>query len=143
MDLKWKFLSSSIFVRYSCSFIFISSQTDAFSRLLLGHVSYKLFTMSYTAQVHGMPRIMGVLTHLDMIKKSDRLKRTKKLLKHRFWTEVYAGAKLFYLSGQIHGEYLRNEVKNLGRFISVMKFRPLMWRSTHPYFLGKFILLFN
>lgn len=87
-------------------------------------------------QVHGMPRIMGVLTHLDMIKKADKLKRTKKLLKHRFWTEVYAGAKLFYLSGQVHGEYLRNEVKNLGRFISVMKFRPLMWRSTHPYMLG-------
>lgn len=85
-----------------------------------------------------MPRIMGVLTHLDMIKKADKLKRTKKELKHRFWTEVYAGAKLFYLSGQLHDQYLRNEVKNLGRFISVMKFRPLQWRSTHPYLIGKF-----
>lgn len=24
---------------------------------------------------------------------------------------------------------------NLARFISVMKFRPLVWRSTHPYVL--------
>jgi hypothetical protein len=24
---------------------------------------------------------------------------------------------------------------NLSRFISVMKFRPLVWRSTHPYVL--------
>lgn len=40
-------------------------------------------------QVHGMPRIMGVLSHLDVIKKKEKLKRTKKLLKHRFWTEVY------------------------------------------------------
>ncbi|KAK3932873.1 Ribosome biogenesis protein BMS1-like protein [Frankliniella fusca] len=96
----------------------------------------EIFEFLNICQVHGMPRVMGVLTHLDMIKKSDRLKRTKKELKHRFWTEVYAGAKLFYLSGQVHGEYLRNEVKNLGRFISVMKFRPLVWRSTHPYLLA-------
>jgi len=83
-----------------------------------------------------MPRVMGVLTHLDMLKNNKQLKKTKKTLKHRFWTEVYAGAKLFYLSGLLHGEYLRNEVKNLGRFISVMKFRPLTWRTTHPYIVG-------
>lgn len=96
----------------------------------------EIFEFLNICQVHGMPRVMGVLTHLDLIKKADKLKRTKKLLKHRFWTEVYAGAKLFYLSGQVHGEYLRNEVKNLGRFISVMKFRPLVWRTTHPYLLA-------
>lgn len=28
-----------------------------------------------------------------------------------------------------------SEVLNLGRFISVMKFRPLIWRNTHPYVL--------
>ncbi|KAI4468203.1 ribosome biogenesis protein [Holotrichia oblita] len=58
------------------------------------------------------------------------------MLKHRFWTEVYPGAKLFYLSGLLHGEYLRNEIKNLGRFISIMKFRPLTWRMTHSYLLA-------
>ena len=84
-------------------------------------------------KVHGFPRVMGVLTHLDMFKNNKQLKKTKKVLKHRFWTEVYQGAKLFYLSGQIHGTYPKNEIKNLGRFISVMKFRPLLWRSTHPY----------
>ena len=51
----------------------------------------------------------------------------------KFWTEVYQGAKLFYLSGQIHGTYPKNEIKNLGRVISFMKFRPLLWRSTHLY----------
>jgi len=45
------------------------------------------------------------------------------------------GAKLFYLSGMINGEYQKTEVHNLGRFISVMKFRPLQWRTTHPYIL--------
>lgn len=96
----------------------------------------EIFEFLNICQVHGMPRIMGVLTHLDMFTNQKTLRRTKKQLKHRFWTEVYAGAKLFYLSGMVHGEYLRNEIKNLGRFISVMKFRPLTWRSTHPYLLA-------
>lgn len=40
-------------------------------------------------QVHGMSKVMGILTHMDLIKKSSKLKTTKKVLKHRFWTEVY------------------------------------------------------
>lgn len=39
--------------------------------------------------------------------------------------------------GLIHEEYLKNEIKNLGRFISVMKFRPLIWRTSHPFVVGK------
>lgn len=95
----------------------------------------EIFEFLNICQVHGMPRVMGVLTHLDMIKNAKQMRKTKKLLKHRFWTEVYSGAKLFYLSGLIHDEYLKVEIKNLARFISVMKFRPLVWRTTHPYLL--------
>ncbi|KFO94374.1 Ribosome biogenesis protein BMS1, partial [Buceros rhinoceros silvestris] len=87
-------------------------------------------------QVHGFPKIMGVLTHLDALKNNKQLKKTKKKLKHRFWTEVYLGAKLFYLSGMVHGEYQKQEIHNLGRFISVMKFRPLTWQTSHPYVLA-------
>ncbi|XP_074011057.1 ribosome biogenesis protein BMS1 homolog [Numenius arquata] len=87
-------------------------------------------------QVHGFPKIMGVLTHLDTFKNNKQLKKTKKKLKHRFWTEVYPGAKLFYLSGMVHGEYQKQEIHNLGRFISVMKFRPLTWQTSHPYVLA-------
>jgi hypothetical protein len=54
----------------------------------------------------------------------------------RFWTEIYEGAKLFYLSGLQYGKYLNREVLNLARFISVMKFRPLAWRTTHPYLIA-------
>ncbi|XP_063445799.1 ribosome biogenesis protein BMS1 homolog [Mytilus trossulus] len=87
-------------------------------------------------QVHGFPRIMGVLTHLDSFKDNKKMRKTKKRLKHRFWTEVYQGAKLFYLSGMVNGEYQKTEVHNLCRFISVMKFRPLQWRITHPYVIA-------
>lgn len=86
-------------------------------------------------QSHGFPKIIGVLTHLDKFRDNKRLKKTKKVLKHRFWTEIYQGAKLFYLSGLINGKYLKNEIVNLARFISIMKFRPLSWKNTHPYAL--------
>lgn len=96
----------------------------------------EIFEFLNICQVHGMPKIIGVLTHLDSIKNAKSLQKRKKLLKHRFWTEVYQGAKLFYLSGIQYGEYLRNEIKNLGRFIHVMKFRPLTWRGQHSYVLA-------
>ncbi|XP_012059184.1 PREDICTED: ribosome biogenesis protein BMS1 homolog [Atta cephalotes] len=96
----------------------------------------EIFEFLNICQVHGMPRIMGVLTHLDLIKNARQMRKTKKTLKHRFWAEVFAGAKLFYLSGLLHEEYLRTEIKNLARFISVMRFRPLTWRTTHPYLLA-------
>eukprot|EP00798_Chlamydomonas_sp_ICE-L_P024732 gene24732-10368_t len=79
---------------------------------------------------------MGVLTHLDGFTDVTKLKKTKKKLKARFWTEIYDGAKLFYLSGCQHGKYLKREVLNLARFISIMKMRPLTWRLSHPYVLA-------
>uniref|UniRef100_A0A0N4U0I0 Bms1-type G domain-containing protein n=1 Tax=Dracunculus medinensis TaxID=318479 RepID=A0A0N4U0I0_DRAME len=105
--------------------------------LLMVDASYgfemETFEFLNICQVHGMPRIMGILSHLDVIKKKEKVKHAKKLLKHRFWTEVYQGAKLFYLSGMINEHYLRNEIHNLARFISVAKLRPLAWRIDHPY----------
>lgn len=86
---------------------------------------------------HGMPKVIGVLTHLDLIPDGKRLQSTKKRLKARFWAELYDGAKLFYISGiTASGDYLRREVLNLARFISITKFRTLTFRSAHPYLLA-------
>mmetsp|Transcript_9528 Transcript_9528/g.17318 ORF Transcript_9528/g.17318 Transcript_9528/m.17318 type:complete len:1164 (+) Transcript_9528:3-3494(+) len=84
-------------------------------------------------QTHGFPKVMGVFTHLDQFRTTKNLRKTKKLLKHRFWTEIYQGAKMHYFSGVINGKYLKNEVKQLSMFISRVKYRPLVWRNTHPY----------
>ncbi|GAA5897424.1 hypothetical protein JCM8208_003268 [Rhodotorula glutinis] len=84
---------------------------------------------------HGMPKLMAVLTHLDLVKTPAALKAQKKRLKKRFWTEVYDGAKMFYLSGVMNGRYPDREILNLSRFISVAKFRPLAFRNSHSYFL--------
>ncbi|KAJ4850913.1 hypothetical protein Tsubulata_046118 [Turnera subulata] len=107
--------------------------------LLLVDASYgfemEFFEFLNILKVHGFPKIMGVLTHLDKFNDVKKLKKTKQRLKHRFWTETCDGAKLFYLSGLIHGKYPKREIHNLARFISVMKFRPLTWRTSHPYLL--------
>lgn len=106
--------------------------------LIDGNFGLEMETMEFlnVAQHHGMPRVLGVATHLDLFKSQSTLRTSKKRLKHRFWTEVYQGAKLFYLSGVINGRYPDREILNLCRFISVMKFRPLKWRNEHPYLLA-------
>ncbi|CAI9757098.1 unnamed protein product [Fraxinus pennsylvanica] len=105
--------------------------------LIDGSYGFEMETFEFLniLQNHGFPKIMGVLTHLDKFKDVKKLKKTKQRLKHRFWTEIYDGAKLFYLSGLIHGKYTKREIHNLARFISVMKFPPLSWRVSHPYIL--------
>ena len=47
------------------------------------------FELLNILQTHGFPKVIGVLTHLDLFKHSKSLKKTKKRLKQRFWTEVY------------------------------------------------------
>jgi ribosome biogenesis protein BMS1 len=74
-------------------------------------------------QLHGFPKVLGVMTHLDTFKSKKALQNTKKRLKHRFWTEIYQGAKLFYLSGLTNGKYPKMEIHNLCLFISRTKFR--------------------
>ena len=61
-------------------------------------------------QVSGFPKVMGVLTHLDKLRDSKSLQRAKKRIKNRFWTEIYQGAKLFYLSGIVHGKVSECEI---------------------------------
>ena len=88
-------------------------------------------------QVHGFPRVLGVLTHLDKYSETKTIRRMKKKFKQRFWTEIHDGAKMFYLSGLQYGNrYNKTEIHNLARFLAVQKFNPLKWRQTHPYTLG-------
>ena len=40
---------------------------------------------------------------------------------------------MFYFSGCVNGKYLKHEVKQLSLLLSRVKYRPLVWRNTHPY----------
>ena len=91
-------------------------------------------------QTHGFPKVMGVFTHLDQFRTAKNLRKTKKLLKHRFWTEIYDGAKMFYFSGAVNGKYLKNEVKQLTLYISRVKVsygQCYFWTRIHKMRKGK------
>ncbi|KZT28903.1 DUF663-domain-containing protein [Neolentinus lepideus HHB14362 ss-1] len=120
------------------SMIDIGKIADLVLLTIDGSFGFEMETFEFlnVLQSHGFPKVIGVLTHLDLIKKAATLRATKKALKKRFWTEIYQGAKLFYLSGVLNGRYPDTEILNLSRFISVMKFRPLIFRNTHPYLLA-------
>ena len=118
----------------------ISKIADIILLMIDGNFGFEMETMEFlnALSAHGMPgNVFGILTHLDLFRKPSTLKDAKKRLKHRFWSELYQGAKLFYLSGVINGRYPDREVHNLSRFLSVMKNpRPLIWRNSHPYCLA-------
>ncbi|KAK0464475.1 GTP binding protein [Desarmillaria tabescens] len=120
------------------SMIDIGKIADLVLLMIDGSFGFEMeaFEFLNVLQSHGFPKVIGILTHLDLIKKAATLKDTKKALKKRFWTEIYQGAKLFYLSGVLNGRYPDSEILNLSRFISVMKFRPLVFRNAHPYLLA-------
>ncbi|KAL9622276.1 MAG: hypothetical protein Q9160_003287 [Pyrenula sp. 1 TL-2023] len=118
----------------------VAKIADIVLLMIDGNYGFEMETMEFlnALSASGMPgNVFGILTHLDLFKKQSTLKLAKKRLKHRFWSELYQGAKLFYLSGVINGRYPDREVHNLSRFLSVMKNpRPLIWRNSHPYCLA-------
>ena len=117
---------------------------DILLLMIDGNYGFEMETMEFLNILSstGMPgNVFGILTHLDLFKKQETLKIQKKRLKHRFWSELYQGAKLFYLSGVVNGRYPDREVLNISRFLSVMKKpRPLVFRQAHPYCLADRIL---
>lgn len=118
----------------------VSKIADIVLLMIDGNYGFEMETMEFLNALasSGMPgNVFGILTHLDFFKKQSTLRAAKKRLKHRFWTELYNGAKLFYFSGVMNGRYPDREVHNLSRFLSVMKNpRPLIWRNSHPYALA-------
>ncbi|KAI5380953.1 hypothetical protein J4E82_000151 [Alternaria postmessia] len=122
------------------SMIDIAKVVDIVLLMIDGNYGFEMETMEFlnVLSASGMPgNVFGILTHLDLFRKQETLKLQKKRLKHRFWSELYQGAKLFYLSGVVNGRYPDREIMNLSRFLSVMKNpRPLVWRNSHPYCLA-------
>lgn len=122
------------------SMIDVAKIADIVLLMIDGNYGFEMETMEFlnVLSSSGMPgNVFGILTHLDLFKKQSTLRMAKKRLKHRFWSELYNGAKLFYLSGVVNGRYPDREIHNLSRFLSVMKNpRPLVWCNSHPYALA-------
>jgi ribosome biogenesis protein BMS1 len=81
-----------------------SKVADLVVLLVDGSFGFQMETFEFLnlCQTHGFPRVIGVLTHLDTFRNVSSLRRTKTQMKHRFWTDIYQGCKLFYLSGLKH-----------------------------------------
>lgn len=57
------------------------------------------------------------------------------------YVEKHIPCEYFFWIDCIHqlflmNRYVKREIHNLARFISVMKFHPLSWRTSHPYVLA-------
>ena len=72
-----------------------SKYADLVLLLVNGAFGFEMETFEFLnlLQVQGFPKVMGVMTHLDTFKDANKLKKTKKDLKHRFWAEIYQGKK--------------------------------------------------
>ena len=46
------------------------------------------------------------------------------------------GYKLFYLSGVRNDIYMKQDINNLARFISIIRFTPVRWKSEHPFVMA-------
>ncbi|XP_026416866.1 ribosome biogenesis protein BMS1 homolog isoform X2 [Papaver somniferum] len=85
-------------------------------------------------QVHGFPKVIGVLTHLDEVG-LDEMSKVKQRLEDHFCTEIYEGAKLLTLCGLENGLYKMPEIGDVREMLSDPQFLPLSWRAKHPYVL--------
>ncbi|MCL7035649.1 hypothetical protein MKW94_009683 [Papaver nudicaule] len=110
---------------------------DAVILLIDAYVGFQMETFEFVniLRVHGMPKVIGVLTSLDMFDNVKEQTETKEHLMNYFQTEIYQGAGLFCLSAPEFGIYQKHEIGNLGSFILAMKFHPLSWRAALPYVL--------
>jgi ribosome biogenesis protein BMS1 len=80
---------------------------------------------------HGLSKILCVVTHTD--KKNNP--RHLKMLKKRIWAEICPSIKFFYL-GRVSSEvYTDADLSSLCRTLSVMKYRPIEWKCTHPHII--------
>ncbi|MCL7027445.1 hypothetical protein MKW94_018963 [Papaver nudicaule] len=88
-------------------------------------------------KVHGIMKIMGVLTYLDGFKNPQILAKTKQNLKDHFHSEICEAAEVFCLPFLNNEMYSMQEIRELASFISDMDFHRLSWRATQPYVLVK------
>ncbi|GIX61733.1 ribosome biogenesis protein bms1 [Babesia caballi] len=100
-----------------------------------GSFGYEMETLEFLniMQTHGFPRVAAVVTHLEGFPDNSTLRKAKKRLKNRFWSEIYDGAKMVYLNGLKYDRYKKNEIINVARVIASQKPTTISWRQTHFY----------
>ncbi|PWV19323.1 hypothetical protein C3747_10g108 [Trypanosoma cruzi] len=111
----------------------IAKVADLILLMVDGSFGFEMETFEFLniSQVHGFPRMFGVVSHLDQLKTGKALKKRKKFLRHRFWHEVAAGAKLMCLAPMVRGMYRSTDVLKLHRLLICVEPKLQNWRNTH------------
>jgi len=111
----------------------VAKVADVILLMMDGTFGFEMETFEFLsiAQVHGMPKMIGVISHLDQLKTSKALKKRKTFLRHRFWYEVAQGAKVLCLAPMLQGLYRGTDVLKLHRLLLVVQPKMQHWRSTH------------
>ncbi|CUI14705.1 Hypothetical protein, putative [Bodo saltans] len=111
----------------------VAKVADLILLMVDGNFGFEMETFEFLniAQIHGFPKIFGIVSHLDQMKTTKALKKQKKFLRHRFWHEVAAGAKMLCLSPMIHNMYRPNDVLKLHRLLICVQTKVQNWRNTH------------
>ena len=91
--------------------------------LVDGSYGFEMETFEFlnVLQVHGFPKVMGVLTHLDQFHDAKKLKKQKKTLKARFWSR-FTTAPSYSTSAHAARPVQQGDTLNLARFISTSSF---------------------
>lgn len=111
----------------------ISKIADLVLLMVDGDFGFEMETFEFLSisQVHGFPKTIGVVSHLDQLRNNKALKKRKKFLRHRFWHEVAAGAKLICLSPMQQGLYRQTDILKLHRLLVCVEPKVQAWRNTH------------
>ncbi len=141
--------SPLVYTQDLSSMIDAAKYCDLVLLLIDGSFGFEMETFEFLnlLQVHGFPKVMGVLTHLDGFRDNKSLKTTKKNLKHRFWAEIYQGVGVggwvygwacvgrCRLSLFVHDLTRTNHLENIRTWLFHLNMFP-----NHPLFSPKPIL---
>jgi len=93
---------------------------------------------------HGTPRVLSVVTHIDLFSNWKNLKKAKKRIKNRLKKELGMNLKIFFFSGLTYsGKYLPREITNLTRFFSLVNFVPSILQKKSSYMIVLKINILN
>lgn len=80
---------------------------------------------------HGFPKVIGVLTHLDMVDKS-----VPKALKARFKKELNTQVKVYKIERLHHGKYEKQSIRNLSNYLNPNKIRVIQFRKDRGFVIA-------
>lgn len=79
---------------------------------------------------HGFPRVMGIITHLDLVDRS-----VGKDIKDRFRKELNTGIKVYKLEKIVNGKYEKKSIQDLARKLNITKINALSFRKNRAFCL--------